>query len=440
MSKLKAVFKAVERAEPAVKIQTRAAASEARALEDLSESLGGFRAAETDDVVDLDMDMLDNAIQQEALRSFEQERISGISSKQPKSIDLRHQAQSVDEFKQRVSQQLYTPEYGAMSVNHGLEMRMQKGMWEPEDVARHMAEDQFWQESIRGKLYRDPRYEARAKEITKDSAYGDRIFFHQEAWTAPDGKLPQFGDNPNEIGLHSGTNQAAWEAAHPGKPTPEQYREKYKDFDEDIEMLEGALGMPKGELEAEVYDALKQYFEVNFSKGGTDVQAAKAFDEVGKMMADKLKEAGQDPAAGGMLLARLRSLRTSSAVPHYFNGKNGLVLRDDGGFNNEQVIQQLMDIFPDDRKALESIEAASRSAKPRQIQHFIESKGYDHVAYINTAEDVGTVSIINWNEDLMIPIWDARVAGDGVGKRSTAAAQYLLGMIGFGSAALQSEE
>jgi hypothetical protein len=137
-----------------------------------------------------------------------------------------------------------------------------------------------------------------------------------------------------------------------------------------------------------------------------------------------------------MFVSGLKTMPTPSTTPFLFRGRNGLLLEDAGGFKAVGVANQLERIFnnADDIAAIDmALGAAGETAKQQELIKFIESKGYDHAVYHNSVEDKGSLSIINWNADLMASPW-ARQFNQGPADQAQVATQYIMGALGFGGA------
>ena len=61
------------------------------------------------------------------------------------------------------------------------------------------------------------------------------------------------------------------------------------------------------------------------------------------------------------------------------------------------------------------------------MRRFIEDKGYDHIAYHNSVEDVGSISVIHWKPELMVSIMDPRLTGGTVPGKAASMAAYVMG-------------
>lgn len=383
---------------------------------------------------------IDAEIAAEKAAEAESRRISAITSPAQEDMNYLHQARNPKEFKARVQNQLDNPDYAALVVNSDkLDMG---GIGVTPDWVRVRNEaDQLMQTRTKAGPMRNPRYAARVKAATKDSAYEDRVFYHVERQADDSGKLPQFGPNPHELGLHSGTYAAAIQATVRSEEAMEQALQM---GDELIEMLAMPLDMTPKQVAQQLIPQLERFFTLKF-QGVADGPAGAVFDELAANWGRIAKENGFPEQEIGRTIARLRRLPTASVTPHYFRGRNGLHLSDvDGNWFDTTVIDQLRKIFPNEAPRLRQILNAPRNDRTVQIQKFIEDQGYDHVVYHNQAEDHGTLSIINWNEDLMVPVWaDELLDGstDGIAK---AKAQFALAMMGFGlggtSAIVRNEE
>jgi hypothetical protein len=353
-------------------------------------------------------------------------------------VDHFYQTRGQEEFEQRMFKQLYSPDYGARSARS----RWDEELVPPppkELVAEALMEDFVFQVKMTGGILKN-RVLKRAIDWLGDSPYrttqkgrAPRVFVHIDRQTDPTrvDDFIQF-DEPLEMGLHSGTNQAAIEATLPGSPGvpdsgPELARLRGKDFDDSLAELFGYSDNAKENL-AVFYKTLEEHFIRKFNKGG-DLNW-ELWEETENILKGALADIGAPTSIAAQYIAKAKQLSTASSTPHLFRGKNGLYLNDSGGFKVEDVAKQLKKIFPDDEDAINAAMGAVGSVpKQKALQKFIEEQGFDHIVYHNSIEDRGTLSIINWNRDLYMPLLDKRLVG---GDGGVVAAKVAMAMAAVG--------
>jgi hypothetical protein len=211
------------------------------------------------------------------------------------------------------------------------------------------------------------------------------------------GERPIQFDDPNELGNHSGSNAAAEKAGIGGGGDIDRLVTRRKNLANLVEEVDTELGAV-GAFEKEVGEALRKHFEVKFQKGNTDFNPAGVWDDVEA----GLKEAGVSQKVVNKMLADMKVL---------------------------PVQKQLEEIFPNDTDEILALFDPEDAVMTKNLQQFIESKGYDHAVYINAVEDQGVLSIINWNNDLWISPWDDALHRGDVRGAAGAAASVMMGAI-----------
>lgn len=378
-------------------------------------------------------------LEQEAAVSEEVSRRVGISDPSA-DMDFRHQSNGPEEYTGRMVQ-LRNSEFVAKAVGGG---------FTPKDIDHGLAIDEAFQQIVK-QSRRDPRTEQAIKEVVGDTPYKSldgtpQVMVHIDTFTDPvraktDEFIQQL-DEAYEIGVHSGTNQAALKATI---GDPDAARLRIADFDQEIVELD-ALADMDGVLKKKFATTLDEYFYQKFARGEDALRDPALFDDFKAYATTALQRLGieGDEAASELtrFVNRMKQLPTANSTAHYFNGQNGLLMKDVGGWKPSAVLEQLADdIFPEFKEALdvEFSAAVGQAAKTRVLRQFIEDRGYDHIVYHNTVEDVGSLSVIHWQPEQMIPIMDARVTGGTAQGNARAATSYIMGGV-FGGTAIRDKE
>ena len=283
-------------------------------------------------------------------------------------------------------------------------------------------------------------YRRTGKNVQHETPY---IFVHMDRWADPLRPLAtsedpiQFSTQANELGMHSGTYRAAEQAAV-RDITEVMYR--HQEFEEDIETFSNMselAGLTKEELQSMIIETANNYLVDSFKTHGKT-----GWNQIGQGLQDTLNqillEVGvPNPSLeAARFLRHVRDIPMPSSTPHLFRGKNGLYLKDMGGFGPETVGMQLRQIYPDDADFIDTILGGKDQTKG--LRKFIEDKGFDHVIYHNSAEDKGSISIINWNPDLWMPLYDARLHNS-ADSQAGAMAAFALGLLGMHDADIQQD-
>ena len=281
-----------------------------------------------------------------------------------------------------------------------------------------------------------------------DSAYKGEIQFHVDVRTDPTNpeRLIQY-DKPRQGGVQIGSNRAAESA--PGMVEVEEFWKVQDDLARDVQLLADEAGITPKQLHNSIGKYVNRFKMRQFGKAHDNPQLtmAEVYGEWEEMVEEISKRLGDDyGAAAKVVAADIMRMPTPNSVPVVFRGKNGLLLQDTGGFNNGEILDQLYEIF-NNKADWQSLDRAASGADEfaitKNIQEWIESKGFDHIIYHNTVEDAGSLSVINWNEDLMKSVWDPVFYGapstPGNSQIATSLIMSALGL-GAGSAALQSDK
>jgi hypothetical protein len=283
----------------------------------------------------------------------------------------------------------------------------------------------------------NPRKRAFIEEWMGDSPYvrakGSKtpeVFFHVDRQTDPftsmnEGRFIQTEGDPNELGLHSGSNAAAIGATIKNADIGAQ---QMHSFDTLVDEFAGFTDDPAS-LKSLIVRTVDDWAERRFARG--EKPTNNVFEELEAELDQVLLEVGAPTGFKGMLIRQLKGLPTANTTPHLFRGKNGLFLEDRGGWFKQGVKAQLHEVFGHNSDEFDVIESLGTW---KQYQDYIESKGYDHVIYHNTVEDRGSISIINWNEDLMLPLYDKRLHFGDKNHNAALISGMVLGAMGIGDA------
>jgi hypothetical protein len=356
----------------------------------------------------------------------EETRIRNVTSS---DADPEHafvyQTKEQGEFAERLNKQLRNPEYAALTVTSGADdVTMRTAIEASQTAHKEMVN------RVTGKLRANPRWTARVNDWFEDSPYKDDVLFHVDKQTDPlrADSFIQF-ENPREMGLHAGTNAAAERVI--GVWGPEAAALQTGDFVEQLEELAGLANIPISRINMVIADELTTFFERKFLEGTT---LGKWNDEWKNIMVKVEAELGPDIVDEAVkIMSILKNMPTPNTTPMVFKGKNGLLLKDEGNFFPRQVADQLVGIFPDDADEIFAAVSAKKVDQSKNLQKFIESKGYDHIVYNNSVEDRGSVSIINWNPELQKSVWDADFVGSNPTGAASAAAAAMLAVMGIGA-------
>ena len=356
-------------------------------------------------------------------------------------VDLSAQARDPESFRRKYHQQLSDPDF---STRGGQLMHMDSPPLPKEMIVESQINDFVFQGLAGGQALRG-RSGIRAMNWLGDSPYTrsfssdkPRIFVHIDRHTDPTrpNDLIQF-DDPWEMGVHSGTNEAAILATigqgHTAQDALQGTMARLKQFDADLDELFGYSEFPKEDREVFV-TALENHFRQRFTRGGSDVET---WEEAKEIIEGTLYDIGAPTELVNQYIAKAKNFPNANSTPHLFRGKNGLYLRDLGGFQAENVAKQLEQIFPDNLNEIKAAMSQS-GGKNRQLalRKFIEDQGYDHIIYHNALEDRGSLSIINWNRDLYMPLYSEEILGNSknIVEAKVAGA---LAMLGIGAGAVQ---
>lgn len=345
-----------------------------------------------------------------------------------------HQAQNADEFKARFQGQLNNPDYMARNSNP-LGSGVDVG-----EIAQSQGRHIKMRNDMLHRLGSNPRWKERYRVWVGDSAYDGEILFHIDKQTDPTriDSFIQF-EKPREFGLHAGTTRASEGVlGFGGVPGMTQAGEE---LSRKIDELANFLQIPERQLHAVIGREIDAHFVKKFQEGQafTPVNTEEWQAIIDSMQNDTIFQGRELTSALGILRS-LKEFPVPSSTPMVFRGKNGLLLVDHGGFRTDAVADQLRMIFPEDTDLIDAARAAPKEQAQRNLQKFIESKGYDHIVYHNSVEDKGSLSIINWNPELQKSIYDPDFAGvNSIGQARASAAGFAA-LMGVGGANIRDEE
>ena len=338
------------------------------------------------------------------------------------------QTRTAEEYNRRLHSQLLNTEFGIARIDEA-HPAGSVGLSRSEVVMSKLKNMQITR-NMQRVLDRDSRFTSRLDNWMGDSPYvgpdgKPQLYFHVDRYADNTrlGESPIQFEDPSELGLHSGSNKAAESAGIGGRGLEGtiKVRGDLASLMEEVDTELGAVGR----FEQTVGEAVTKHFEVRFQKGNTDFNPAGVWDEVDAA----LKEAGLSQQVVNKMLADMKVLPVPSTTPHYFRGKNGLVLRDAGGFYPPEVQKQLVEVFPNNEDEILALFDTDETVMTKSLQQFIESKGFDHVVYHNSVEDQSVLSIINWNKDLWVSPWDDALHRGDVRGAAGAAASVMMGAI-----------
>ncbi len=391
-------------------------------------------------------------VDRQVASAFEVDRLKGITDPNA-AVDFRYQTTNTVEFAARIQNQFNDPDFATRVVEPG------KHDIPADSVRRRLLGeaievDKGFQAGIN--LFRtDKRYLQNLDAVMGDTPYKGAdgkptVMVHIDEMTDPtrttmeDGFIQQT-PSANQIGNHSGTNNAAITATikQDDEGFPDLAFLRIHTLDEavkDLDMKDDSGKVLINEFNA----ALERHFVQKFSEGG--IKSNTLFDDFEKDAIRALERfIGDSETAHAEVkkwVSRAKRLPLANATPHYFNGKNGLWMEDTGGFYPEQVYRKLRDIFDSDADhlTLDALwgSALGDEAKTVALRTFIEDKGFDHIVYHNSVEDVGTISVIHWKPEQMVSIFDPRLTANTPSSNARTAAAYVMGGIFGGQAVKES--
>jgi len=427
----------------------------AAALLKQSESAAASRTAskmkmldEFEETAPKPIDELESLITQEEATALEVERLDTVTAPGANPSRYDHQSTTPDEFNTRYENQLNNLEWLRNAIG-------QRGV--PGDVGLVQGSlDRLVKENdqVLTSLSKNKRWMSAVGEWQGSSPYkigeNPRIMHHLDRETDPGLVNPDLDpiqfSQPREIGRHSGSNSAALSRVSPMVPRSGgtgEITNIYDDFNATWERVAEVVNMDPKDMQDMLADALTRKVTNQFASArGLKVDHTvmqDLWDEIEGVAKDFVDFTDVPPQIVRSLVQSVKDLPSPSQFPIVFRGKNALVLADEGNWKARTVIDQLLNnrTFPNDEDALMAISGAgNEAARGKALTEFLESKGYDHIAYVNQVEDRGMVSIINWNPDLERPLWSNEFTRGSPGAKAQAVVPLMMGAL-FGAGAQQ---
>lgn len=225
----------------------------------------------------------------------------------------------------------------------------------------------------------------------------------------------QFDLNAYEFGMHIGSKAAGQQliTVKGQKAMQRRFNNTKKALDDlwDHKALQEA-GVDPVELFEEAYAEVRMNMFIRFGETASETPNVKYFDTMVEDFFEELKvaasrydlpELSNAPTATA-LKKRISSLMTGNydrvQHPVLTNVKKGLHVRDLGPGNSaEGIANELLTrgIFPDEQLEL-IVKSEDIAFQNEQLRKLLKDEGYDHVVYINDAEDDGVISIVLFDE------------------------------------------
>jgi hypothetical protein len=356
---------------------------------------------------------------------------------------VREQTLDAVEFRRRLHEQLANPEYAASIINtrgHGIDLTDV-----PEDfemttmIKKQNFNENLFQRMVNRGFKKDKRRMAAALEWLGDSPYvnadgSPRVMVHVDSQSDVVRGTEDFIQlqKPREAGIHSGTNAAAIKA---GLRDVDDATYQFEQFDEFVDEVSSISQYDPKDIRGMIVEAMDKHFFQKFSDDPDSISTAQVWEDVRQVLSEAITDVGGDAQEVTKFIGKAKQLKTANSTPHLFRGKNGLYMRDRGGFTTGPLLDELLEIFPKKEAEILALRdgGGSNTATQQRIQSFIEDQGFDHIVYHNTVEDVGSLSIINWNEDLFMPLFDPQLAGNNPASIARQASAYFLGVLGISS-------
>jgi len=355
----------------------------------------------------------------------------------------REQTVNPEEFQRRLQNQLANPEYAATVVNNRNSYLDFSDI--PADDEMVMAikkanhQENIFQRMVNKGFKKDKRRMAATLEWLGDSPYVNadgtpRVMVHVDAQSdtvrGSEGFIQL--EKPREAGIHSGTNRAAIQA---GLRDVDDAMNQFDDFDSFLDEVSLMSEYDPKDIRGVVVEALDTHFFQKFADDPDSISTAQLWEEVREVLGEAIAEVGGDISEVNKFIGKAKQLKTANSTPHLFRGKNGLYMKDRGGFTTGALVEELTMIFPKREAEIRALtnNGTGTTDTQKRLQKFIEDQGFDHIIYHNSVEDVGSLSIINWNEDLFMPLFDPRLSGDKPASAARQASAYFLGVLGISS-------
>ena len=391
----------------------------------------------------------------------ENERLRRISP-DFKDMDFDAQARTPEEYASRVPQltdaevSVKAREKGAFEAN--IENPFETGMQTQERYKRWLAD----QDSVRSVVSSNDALMqfGRSGAYTRGRVFGDVdapdepvVFFRMDIRQDPRADLSpiQFDANANEFGMHIGTKAAGQGIISPevGKTNARRTKQIKDMFDE--------LAVPLGEQgidPIEVYEQAMQEVRTNaflrYGEKPFDTPTLEVvndiiddfFDELRFIANERQIEGFTDLPSEEAMKIRLRSLMRSHYDPHQHpvmtDVKQGLVVQDLGPNNTAEGIAanlQGRGIFDDDELQA-VVSAGDKAAQNEKLRDMLRAQGYDHLVYVNEAEDAGAISLVLFDEANYQNLYKPTIGrkGQPTGHQAAVGAVLapLMGILGLG--------
>jgi len=436
VNKMDAVAKeAAQMADAAKQARRRNLDSELQALVQDHKAARDFNAKPKEEIDNIKLKALEK---EQAKQEFDLFNTEGSTFNRVQTTDK-------DQFKRRLHEQLADPDYAAKAVTEKEIAGMMDFIDVPEDFSQALAikkgnhQENLFQRQVGRVFRRDKRRMAAALEWLEDSPYVNadgtpRVMVHVDEQTdtvrGSEGFIQL--EKPREAGIHSGTNRAAIQA---GLRDVDDAIDAFDEFDSFLDEVSLMSEYDPKDIRGLVVEALDTHFFQKFADDPDSISTAELWEEVREVLAEAIGEVGGEVGEVSKFIGRAKRLKTANSTPHLFKGKNGLYMKDSGGFTTGSLVEELLKIFPNKEAEILALTngGTGTTATQKRLQSFIEAQGFDHIVYHNTVEDIGSISIINWNEDLFMPLFDPRLSGGKPASTARAAAAYFLGVLGVSS-------
>ena len=424
----------------------------------------------------LDSDTPVEQVAQEVLKAretaAEAHRIKVIASDSV-TADFNAQARTPEEFRGRVTS-LARPETSIDAMEKG---NFAANIKNPLDSQKNTSERYVrWlddQEHIRSVVTnnREVMDWAGQGAYTRGAVYGDDVEHANEpiVWFRMDikqdpraGLTPiQFDANANEFGMHIGSRSAGQDIISPevratNDKRVKQVRAMFDDLS--VDLADQLEGLDVGELFDQALSEVRTNAFLRYGESAFDEPSLELINEIIDDFFGELKFAGEaagiqgfkDLPAEAALKTRLRSLMRTSMDPLQHpvmtDVKQGLLVQDLGPGNTAGGIAENLigrGIFDDDE--LQAISGMATNAERNiALRDLVRSGGYDHLVYVNEAEDAGVMSIVLFDEKNYENLYKPTRGRKGQPSGHQAKVQALLAplalAIGGGNAALRGDQ
>lgn len=354
---------------------------------------------------------------------FETARLTAIDPKNTKA-DLDMQARTPEEFIGRV-EQMRNQEYAVSSINAS---DIFDNMANPFDaLTKH--EDRYtrWAADaapVHRVINTSPELKAWAGEgvYTRGGVYGadvadpdsPAIFFRMDIKTDPRGDLSpiQFDAAAREFGMHVGSKQAGMDIVSPQVRSIDKKRAKaIESMFDDLAAPLREEGIDPKVLYKEALDEVRtnlflRHGEQPFSTPSVDILNEVIDDFFGELNVSALSrniDGLRDVTQGSdVFKARLRSIMrtqlSETQHPLVTNVKQGLQVVDKGDNSVHNIAKDQVGRGIFDEDELEAVQRMPTEEANLRFREMLQEQGYDHLVYVNSAEDKGVLSLVLFNE------------------------------------------